>query len=148
MKPIWQLSLTYKGYLKLTGPLDHEIELGGVIATAQGTRDRIITWSKKMATTIQQTQAALVKAITDIAAAIPLARTVQLYQFARFLKTHPLPTEETFEEIAADEAIWDAQFAATDNGKLAALVAAVEAEINEGKTLPMFDEHGEFIEHK
>ena len=56
-------------------------------------------------------------------------------------------TEETFEEIAADEALWDAQFAATDNGKLAALVAAVEAEINEGKTLPMFDEHGEFIEH-
>jgi len=27
------------------------------------------------------------------------------------------------------------------------MVAAVEAEINEGKVLPMFDEHGEFIEH-
>jgi len=64
-----------------------------------------------------------------------------------FLKTHPLPTEETFEEIAADEAIWDTQFAATDDDKLAALVATVEAEINEGKVLPMFDEHGEFIEH-
>jgi len=51
------------------------------------------------------------------------------------------------EEIAADEALWDAQFAATDDDKLAALVAAVEAEINEGKVLPMFDEHGEFIEH-
>jgi hypothetical protein len=42
-----------------------------------------------------------------------------------------LPTEETFEEIAADEAIWDAQFAETDDDKLAALVAAVEAEMNE-----------------
>ncbi len=100
-----------------------------------------------MATKIQ-TQADLVKAITDIAAAMPLARTMQLYQFALFLKTHPLPTEETFEEIAADEALWDTQFAATDDDALAALVATVEAEISEGKTLPMFDEHGEFIEHK
>jgi len=97
---------------------------------------------------VRQTQADLVKAITDIATAMPMARTVQLYQFALFLKTHPLPTEETFEEIVADEALWDAQFAATDNGKLATLVAAVEAEINEGKTLPMFDEHGKFIEHQ
>ncbi|MBC7228431.1 MAG: hypothetical protein H5T61_14570 [Thermoflexales bacterium] len=95
----------------------------------------------------QQTQADLVKAIADIAATMPLARTVQLYQFALFLKTHPLPSEETFEEIAADEALWDAQFAATDDTKLAALIAAVEAEISEGKTLPMFDERGEFIEH-
>jgi len=82
-----------------------------------------------------------------LAATMPLARTVQLYQFALFLKTHPLPTEETFEEIAADEAIWDTQFAATADDKLAALVAAVESEINEGIVLSMFDEHGEFIEH-
>ena len=46
------------------------------------------------------------------------------------------------------EALWDAQFAATDDDKLAALVALVEAEINEGKPLPMFDERGEFIEHQ
>ncbi|MGQ9554504.1 MAG: hypothetical protein ACUVWR_10360 [Anaerolineae bacterium] len=101
-----------------------------------------------METKMRQTHADLVKAITDIAAAMPLARTVQLYQFARFLETHPLPTEETFEEIAVDETLWETQFAATDNGKLAALMAAVEAEISEGKTLPMFDEHGEFIEHR
>jgi hypothetical protein len=50
-----------------------------------------------------------VKAITEIAAAMPLARTVQLYEFALFLKSHPLPAEETYEEIAADEALWDAQ---------------------------------------
>ena len=55
--------------------------------------------------------------------------------------------EEAFEKIVADEAIWNAQFAATDDDKLAALVASVEAEINADKTLPMFDERGEFIEH-
>jgi len=95
-----------------------------------------------------QAQTDLVKAITDIAAAMPLARTRQLYEFALFLKSHPLPAEETFEEIVADEALWDAQFAATDDDRLATLVTSVAAEINEGKTLPMFDEHGEFIEHK
>jgi hypothetical protein len=95
-----------------------------------------------------QAQTDLVKAISDIAAAMPLARTVQLYEFALFLKSHPLPAEETFEEIAADEALWDVQFAATDNDKLTALVASVEAEINEGKTVPMFDERGEFVERK
>ena len=95
-----------------------------------------------------QVQTDLVKAITEITKAMPLARLVQLYEFALFLKSHPLPTEETFEEIAADEARWDAQFAATDDSKLAALLASVEAEINEGKTQPMFDERGEFVEHK
>ncbi len=101
-----------------------------------------------MTTKIQQSQTDLVKAITDIAKDIPLARTVQLYQFALFLKTHPLPTEETFEEIAADEALWEAQFVATDNGKLAALVATVETETNEDETFPMFNEHGEFVEQQ
>ena len=95
-----------------------------------------------------QAQTDYVKAITEIAVAMPLARTVQLYEFALFLKSHPLPSEETFDEVAADEALWDAQFAATEVDKLAALVTSVEAEINEGKTLPMFDERGEFIEHK
>ncbi len=118
-----------------------------MIAIVQNGHDRIITWSRTTTKT-QQTQAELVKAITDIAEAIPLARAVQLYQFALFLKTHPLPAEDTFEEIAIDEGLWDAQFAATDSDELAALVATVEAEINEGQTLPMFDEHGEFIEHR
>ncbi len=94
-----------------------------------------------------QAQTDLVKAITDIATTMPLARTVQLYEFALFLRSHPLPAEETLEEIAADEALWDTQFAATADNRMAALVALVEAEVSEGKTLPMFDERGEFIEH-
>lgn len=96
----------------------------------------------------KQAQADLVKAINNIAAAMPLARTVQIYEFALFLKSHSLPTEETFEEISADEALWDAQFAVTDDDKLAALVASVEAEINEDRTVPMFGERGEFVERK
>jgi hypothetical protein len=91
-----------------------------------------------------QTQPDLTTTIAEIAAAMPLARTVQLYEFALFLQSHPLPAEETFEEIAADEKLWDEQFAATSDEKLAALVALVEAEIEAGQTLPRFDERGEF----
>jgi len=64
------------------------------------------------------------------------------------LKSHPLPAEETFEEIAADEALWDAQFAATADDKLTALVAAIELEIDAGETSPMFDQNGNFIGHE
>ncbi len=79
---------------------------------------------------------------------MPITRTIQLYEFARFLESHPLPMEETLEEIAADETLWESQFAATEDDKLAELIAAVEAEISEGKTFPMFDMQGEFNEYK
>lgn len=101
-----------------------------------------------MTTNAQQTQADLIKAIIDIATTLPMVRVMQLYQFALFLKTHPLPAEEMFSEIQADEALWESQFASTDDNKLAELIAAVETEINEGRTLPMFDEHGEFLEYQ
>ncbi len=101
-----------------------------------------------MVTKVRNTQEELVKAIADIVSEMPLARAFQLYQFALFLKTHPLPTEETYEAVEADEALWNAQFAATEDEKLAALVAAVEAEIDEEGTLPMFDESGAFAEQK
>ena len=52
-----------------------------------------------------QAQTDLARAIAEIAAVMPHARAVQLYEFALFLKSHPLPAEETFEEIAADEKI-------------------------------------------
>ena len=90
----------------------------------------------------------LIKAITEIAASIPLVRRMQLYEFALFLESHPLPAEETLEIIAKDEAEWDAQFAATADDKLAKLIASVEDEIDDNKAQPMFDKHGEFIERK
>ena len=94
----------------------------------------------------QQTD--LVKEISEIAAAIPFVRRVQLYEFARFLESHPLPAEETLEAVAADEAQWDAQFAATDDTALNALIESVKAEIRENKIQPMFNERGKFIERK
>ena len=94
-----------------------------------------------------QAQTDLAKAIAEIAVVMPLARTVQLYEFALFLQSHPLPAEETFEEIAADEKLRDEQFAATSDEKLAALVALVEAEIDDGQTQPRFDERGKLIQH-
>jgi len=94
------------------------------------------------------TQTDLVKEISEIAAAMPAMRRRQLYEFALFLESHPLPAEETLEAIAADEVQWDAQFADTDEKKLAKLIASVEAEISENKTQPMFDERGKFIERK
>ncbi len=93
-------------------------------------------------------QTDLVKAIAEIAKAMPFARARQLYEFALFLESHPLPAEKTLEAIAEDEALWEAQFAATNDEKLASLTASVETEITEDKTLPMFDKHGEFIERK
>ncbi len=99
-----------------------------------------------MATETPATRSDLVKAIARIAETLPLARAIQLYQFASFLKTHPLPGEESVEEVTADEAWWEMQFAATDDSKLAQLISAVEAEIEGGHTLPMFDEQGKFIE--
>jgi hypothetical protein len=90
----------------------------------------------------------LVKAIAEIAASIPPTRRIQLYEFALFLESHPLPAEETLEAVVEDEAEWDAQFAATDEDKFSKLIASVEAEISEGKTQSMFDEQGEFIERK
>lgn len=95
-----------------------------------------------------QAQPDLAKAIAEIAAVMPLARTVQFYEFALFLQSHPQLAEETSEEIAADEKLWDEQFAATSDEKLAALVASVEAEIEAEQTLPRFDEYGAFPEYK
>ena len=90
----------------------------------------------------------LVKEITEIAATMPLARKVQLYEFAVFLQSHPLPGEETFAEIIADEALWDAQFANTDDARISELVNMVNAEIQAGNTYPMFDDKGNFTERE
>ncbi len=44
--------------------------------------------------------------------------------------------DETPEEIAADEALWDAQFAATQDA-MAKMAERVQAEIRAGKSTPM-----------
>jgi hypothetical protein len=100
----------------------------------------------KLMTTQKRTD--YIKAISDLVATLSNARLIQLYEFALFLKSHPLPIEENPEEVLEDEAQWDAQFAGTGDVKLAELVESVEKEINAGKTFPMFNERGEFTERK
>ena len=53
-------------------------------------------------------------------------------------QTASLPTEETVEAIAIDEALWNKQFAATSDDKLTVLIAAVEAKINVGNSRPIY----------
>lgn len=94
-----------------------------------------------------RTQMSLVKKITEIAKLMPLERTMQLYQFALSLKRQSTSIyQENQEEINRDEAVWQSQFVATPDDNLAAMVASVEAEISNGKVLPMFNENGDFIE--
>ncbi len=91
----------------------------------------------------------LVKEITKIASSMTSIRTQQLYEFAMFLQSHPLPGEERLEEIIAeDEARWEAQFADTSDDELVRLIKNVEAEISQGDTFPMFDASGAFIERE
>ena len=79
--------------------------------------------------------------LLSIARTLPAERLRQVVQFARFLQVQSLDEfalvdEETPEEIAADEALWDAQFAATQDG-LEKMAEKVRAEIRAGKSKPM-----------
>lgn len=75
------------------------------------------------------------------------ADKLRLMQFLITELAHEAGLElETDEQIAADEALWDSQFAATPESRLDALVASVEAEIQAGKSRPMFDDRGAFNE--
>ena len=84
----------------------------------------------------------VVKAIVELAEEMSPIRKVQLYEYALFLKSR----EESVEDIAKDEALWDAQFAATPNEALDKIIEQVRKDIREGKTKPMFDDRGEFAE--
>lgn len=81
------------------------------------------------------------QALLSIARTLPTERILQVLQFARFLQVQTLDEfalddEETPDEIAADEALWDAQFAATQDG-LTKMAEKVRAEIRAGKSTPM-----------
>lgn len=79
--------------------------------------------------------------LLSIVRTLPTERLRQVVQFARFLQVQTLDEfalveEESPEDIAADEALWDAQFAATQDG-LAKMAEKVRAEIRAGKSKPM-----------
>jgi hypothetical protein len=58
--------------------------------------------------------------LLKIVRTLPPERVMQLLDYARYLQAQTIPgadfleTDETEEEIEADEALWDAQFAASD----------------------------------
>jgi hypothetical protein len=90
------------------------------------------------------TQVDYTKAIVAIVNTLPIERKVQVYEYVLFLQSRSQAADAA--QVEVDEALWDAQFAATDDAKLAALIETVEAEIQTGQAVPMFDEQGEFVE--
>jgi len=80
--------------------------------------------------------------LIDIVRTLPVERVVQVLDYARYIRSQAvedfgfLDDDETEEEILADEARWDAQFAATQEG-LAGMADKVRADIRAGHTMPM-----------
>jgi hypothetical protein len=81
------------------------------------------------------------QALFSIIRTLPVEQVQQILEFARFIQTQTLEDfalvdEETIEEIAADEALWDAQFAETQD-ELHRMADVVRAQIKAGQVKPM-----------
>jgi hypothetical protein len=79
--------------------------------------------------------------LISIVRALPAEQVRQVLEFARYIQLQTqddfaFAEEATAAEVATDEARWDAQFAATQDG-LRAMVADIRAEIRAGKSQPM-----------
>ncbi len=91
-------------------------------------------------TTLQSS--AYEQALISIVRALPIERVLQVLDYARYIQSQVmedlnlLDRDETEEEILADEARWDAQFAATQEG-LKKMADKVRAEIGAGRTMAM-----------
>jgi hypothetical protein len=83
------------------------------------------------------------QAIINIVRKLPIERVVQILDYARYIQTQTgedfgfLEDGETEEEIIADEARWDTQFAASQEG-LKKMANKVRTEIQAGHSAPMF----------
>ncbi len=72
---------------------------------------------------------------------LPVERVIQILDYARYIQSQAIEDfnlldDETEEEILADEALWDAQFAATQDG-LKKMADKVRAEISAGRAMRM-----------
>jgi len=82
------------------------------------------------------------QALIGIVRALPVERVAQILDYARYIQSQTredfrlLDDDETEEEIQADEARWDALFAATQDG-LKKMADQVRADIRAGRTMPM-----------
>jgi hypothetical protein len=79
--------------------------------------------------------------LIGIVRALPIERVVEILDYARYIQAQvsedfALDDGETAEEILADEARWDAQFADSQN-ELAKMADQVRAEIRAGRTQSM-----------
>ena len=86
------------------------------------------------------------EAVASLMSQLTRTRQAQVYEFVLFLLGRHALEEEIPETIEADEAIWNAQFSTTSLSKIDELIAGVEADIEAGRTKPMFDAKGDFIE--
>ena len=81
--------------------------------------------------------------VVELVMALPADRLASVYDFARFVQSHPLEatsTEDIFGETAdgirADEEQWEQQFAASRD-ELRKMAHEAAAEYRAGKTSPM-----------
>ncbi len=80
--------------------------------------------------------------VVDLVATLPPDRLASVYDFALFIKSHPLvPASadifgETEDEIRADEAEWAQQFEASRE-RLRTIAREAAAEFRAGRTKPM-----------
>jgi len=80
--------------------------------------------------------------LISIVRTLPVERVVQILDYAHYIQSRTiedfglLEDDETEEEIMADEARWDAEFAATQDG-LKKMADKVRADIQAGRTMPM-----------
>jgi len=86
--------------------------------------------------------------LMGIVRSLPAERVVQILDYARYIQSQTdglLNEDETEEEIRADEAHWNSQFAATQDG-LKKMADKVRAEIRAGRTMPMvFSKEGKMV---
>ncbi len=81
------------------------------------------------------------QALVNIVRGLPVERVAQILDYARYIQLRvqdasALDDDATEAEILADEAVWDAQFAETQD-ELAKMADQVRAEIRAGRTQPM-----------
>jgi len=81
------------------------------------------------------------QALFSIINTLPVERVLQILEFARYIQTQTLEDfalleEETTEEIVADEARWDAQFAETQD-EFKKMADVVRAQIKAGRPKTM-----------
>lgn len=81
--------------------------------------------------------------VIDLVMTLPADRLASIYDFAMFVKQHPLPSSsefnpfgETREEIQADEDWWESQFCETSD-ELRLIAREAAADYRAGRTKPM-----------